>query len=297
VVTVDGTDVEYEQADLTLQVTVYAAGGAGMAAGSLSVGSAGDLRVVAGLEPRVEAVCQAAVDSAAAPACEPGSYDVVCDGSLAGIWAHETIGHLAEADHQQPGAAPVVAGPAFLTVIDTGGLPGQRGHVAVDDEGVPCADVDLIRDGVIGGRLHSRATASLFGEAPTGNARAVSYRHPPIPRLRTTRILPGPHQVGEMIAGTRDGLLATGFYGGQTDRLSFAFTPAQCRRITGGEVRGLVRPPVLSGTIAGALGRIDMIGDRACERDTSASCGKLGQWPLPVSSFAPPIRVRGLDAG
>lgn len=295
-VTTEGTQVAYGHVDLTLQMTVYASG-PGTAVGSVSAGSAGDFAAVTGLESRIDEACRSAVESLTAPASEPGCYDVVCDGSLAGIWAHETIGHLAEADHQEPGTVPAMAGPPWLSVIDTGGPPSARGHVVIDDEGVRCRDVDLIRDGVIGGRLHSRETAHAFGEKPTGNARSVGFGHPPIPRLRTTCVLPGPHRLADMIGTTGRGLLASGFYGGQTDRMSFTFTPAECRLIEDGEVRGRVRAPVLSGRISDALGRIDMVGDDLWDRDTSASCGKLGQWPLPVSSFAPSIRIRGIDVG
>lgn len=304
VLTSEGGHVEYGHRDVTLQLTAHAGGsGSAVASGSVSLGGRDESVIAAeGLPGEIDEACRTAVDTLTAPACPSGPYDVICDGSLAAIWAHETIGHLAEADHQVPGVPAADGlrsgqrvGPPFLTITDGGGPHRARGHVAVDDEGVPARDVDLIREGVIGGRLHSRTTAYEFKEDTTGNARAVGFRHPPLPRLRTTWIHPGPHHLAEMIAGTGRGLLAGGFYGGQTDRRSFAFTPASCRLIEDGEVKGLVRGAVLSGDIRGTFGRIDRVGDRTWGRDTSASCGKLGQWPLPVSSYAPAIRIRGLD--
>lgn len=303
VVTSEGGHVEYGHRDVTLQLTAHAGSGSEVTGGSVSLGGRTESIVVAdGIEAEIDEACRTAVDALTAPACPPGPYDVICDGSLAAIWAHETIGHLAEADHQVPGAPAadglrtgLRVGPPFLTITDGGGPARARGHVSVDDEGVPARDVDLVRDGVVGGRLHSRTTAYEFKEEPTGNARAVGFRHPPLPRLRTTWIHPGPHNLAEMIAGTGRGLLASGFYGGQTDRSSFAFTPARCHIIDDGEVKGLVRGVVLSGDIRGTFGRIDRVGDRTWRRDTSASCGKLGQWPLPVSSYAPAIRIRGMD--
>ncbi|MEU8266042.1 TldD/PmbA family protein [Sphaerisporangium sp. NPDC049002] len=300
--TTEGTRVGYRRRDLTLQITVYADGGAARTAGSVSVGSGGDFSVARGLAPVIESAAATAVDLRGAPVVEPGSYDVVCDGPLAGVWAHETIGHLAEADHHRGDAELRRAlapgrrlGPSGLTIIDHAGHPGARGYVPVDDEGTPGGQVDLLRDGVVvRPRLHDRSTAAAFGEAPTGNARALSFRHPPLPRLRTIMIDPGTAGDEELIGGVDRGLLARGVLGGQTDRSGFTFLPAECRAIRDGRVGELVRGVVLSGDVLGAFGAIDAIGRDQWRGDTSASCGKQGQYPLPVSSWAPALRLRGL---
>jgi TldD protein len=213
-----------------------------------------------------------AVDLLRAPPVEPGEYDVVCDGPLAGAWAHETIGHLAEADHHlgdaqlQRSLAPGRRlGPSMLTITDHPGRPGARGFVPVDDEGTAGSAVELLRDGVV-----TR------------------------PRLRTIAIAPGAASEEEMIGGVTRGLLARGVLGGQTDRAGFTFLPAECREIRDGEVRGRVRGVVLSGDVLGAFAAIDAIGREQWRGDTSASCGKQGQNALPVSSWAPALRLRGI---
>lgn len=303
VATSDGASARYERRDITLQITVYAGTGATRAAGSLSAGCGGDFADVRGLAERVEHAAATGVDLADAPAAEAGSYDVVCDGALAGIWAHETIGHLAEADHQigdieltealRPGRR---IGPPGLTITDGPGLPGARGYVPVDDEGVLGREITLIRDGVLAQpRVHDRATAAIFGEPVTGSGRALSFRHPPLPRLRTLAVAPGTSSEDELVAGVRHGILARGVLGGQTDRLGFTFLPAECRLIRDGQVAGLVRSVVLSGNVLDAFASIDGIGGVQWRGDTSASCGKQGQYPLPVSCWAPPLRLRGTD--
>jgi TldD protein len=304
VINTSGTRVERAHADLILQITVFAQGPSGTATGSVSIGSGGSFATFRDLDAAVEDACHAAIDTAAAPALAPGAYDVVCDGPLAGAWAHETIGHLAEADHQlgDPRLRDVLRpgrriGPEILTVVDHGGTPGCRGRLPVDDEGVPARPIPLIAEGRVGGLVHSRMSAGAFAEAPTGNARAVGFRFPPLPRLRTTQIEPGPHRLADMIGRTERGLLACGFSGGQTDRLGFAFTPASCRLIEDGQPGRYVPGVLLSGDIIGAFGKIDMVGDQLWRGDTSASCGKLGQWPLPVSSWAPAIRLHGIHVG
>ena len=47
-----------------------------------------------------------------------------------------------------------------------------------------------MRDGVLVGRLHSRETAGLMNEQPTGNGRATSYRYAPQVRMTNTAIAP-----------------------------------------------------------------------------------------------------------
>ncbi|MES4909071.1 MULTISPECIES: TldD/PmbA family protein [unclassified Streptomyces] len=302
-VTSDGSELSWTRGDMTLQITVYAGDGGGRGVGSVSVGSAGDFAAVRGMEERIDQAAATAVELSRAPALKSGTYDVVCDGALAAIWAHETVGHLAEADHQLGDPDMVEAmkpgrqvGPAELTITDAAGPPTARGHVPFDDEGTPARNVTIIGKGVLEtSRLHDRRTAAAFGESPTGNARALDFRHPPLPRLRTTCIEAGPDALADMIGGIRGrGLLACGFLGGQTDRLGYVFMPATCRLVEDGEVKGLVRGATLSGDVLDSLGRVDAVGQEVWRGDTSASCGKQGQWPLPVSSWAPAIRLRGL---
>ena len=52
----------------------------------------------------------------------------------------------------------------------------HRGSYAFDDEGAPATTTQLIKDGELVGRLHSRETAGQLEEAPTGNARCLSYQ-------------------------------------------------------------------------------------------------------------------------
>jgi len=60
------------------------------------------------------------------------------------------------------------------------GTTGPRpacGHPPFDDEGTPTQDTPLIKEGVLVAGCIPRDRATL-GERPTGNARAISFRHP-----------------------------------------------------------------------------------------------------------------------
>ena len=82
-------------------------------------------------------------------------------------------------------------------------MPDLRGSFKYDDEGVPARKTDLIRDGILVGRLHSRETAGKMGEPSTGNARALDYRFPPIVRMTNTYIETGDTSFEDLIARHR----------------------------------------------------------------------------------------------
>ena len=107
--------------------------------------------------------------------CGAEAIPVVLDPRLAGVVAHETVGHLCEADTQleDPVAAALAApgrqlGSELLTIGDDGSVVGLRGTLPFDDEGTPPSNTLLVQHGVVVGRLHSRETAARFGERPTG---------------------------------------------------------------------------------------------------------------------------------
>jgi TldD protein len=47
-------------------------------------------------------------------------------------------------------------GRDILTIADDGSIPGLRGSHRYDDEGTPTGRTDLIKDGVLVGRLHGK---------------------------------------------------------------------------------------------------------------------------------------------
>src|SRR5438874_8293691 len=83
------------------------------------------------------------------------------------------------------------------------------------------------KEGVLVGRLHSRETAGKLGEQPTGNARAISYRFPPIVRMTNTFIEPGTSTLEDMLADVKDGIYAKDWYGGMTSMEMFTFSAAE----------------------------------------------------------------------
>ncbi|HMA40276.1 MAG TPA: TldD/PmbA family protein [Gemmatimonadales bacterium] len=233
-----------------------------------------------------------------APTVKGGTYPVVLDNELAGVFIHEAFGHLSEADfvYENPQAREMMTlgrrfGRPVLNVGDNGAAPGLRGTLPFDDEGTPTQDTPLIRDGILVGRLHSRETAATLGERPTGNARAISFRHPPIVRMTNTYIANGSGTFEDLIRDIKLGVYACSAFGGQTMLENFSFTAAYGHMIRDGKVAELVKDVVLAGNLFQTLDRIERIAGDFRWNQMGGGCGKGGQMPLPVTEGAPHVRI------
>jgi TldD protein len=150
---------------------------------------------------------------------------------------------------------------------------------------------------VLVGRLHNRETAAKMGEPPTGNARALSYRHPPIVRMTNTAIAPGSTSFEDMIADIELGVYACDAYGGQTELENFSFSSGYAYMIRNGEIAEMVKDVILAGNLFETLMSIDAIGSDFEWTKTGGGCGKGGQSGLPVAMGAPHIRIQNVVIG
>ena len=173
---------------------------------------------------------------------------------------------------------------------------GHRGSYFYDDEGTPASTTQLIKDGVLVGRLHSRETAGKLGEAATGNARCLSYHYPPIVRMTNTWIERGKTPAADLCNGIQEGVYARNWLGGMTNGEMFTFTAGEAWMIRNGEIAEPVRDVTLSGNAFKTLGDIEAIGDDFFW-DESGGCGKGGQSGLPVGCGGPSLRIRDVVVG
>jgi TldD protein len=255
-------------------------------------------------EQLARTAAQRAVDLLSAEAVAGGQYPVVIDPVLAGVFVHEAFGHLSESDfvYENPKAREMMVlgrrfGQDLLTVFEDGSIPGLRGTHRYDDEGTPTRRNDLIRDGILVGRLHSRETAAKMGEQPTGNARAINYRHPPIVRMTNTAIEAGTTSFEEMIKGIKLGIYACDAYGGQTALENFSFSSGYAYMIRDGQIAEMVKDVILAGNLFTTLMNIDAIGNDFQWIHHAGGCGKGGQAPLPVAFGAPHVRIQDVVIG
>jgi TldD protein len=293
-----GSYIEQERVDVSLRLSAMARDGSKVQQSGVSLGSLGDFGVVEGLHGQAQEVAEKAVALLKAPQAPGGETTVILDPILAGVFIHEAFGHLSEADHVY--ADPrmqelMVMGRKFgskqLNVVDGAAVPHLRGSYKYDDEGVPGQQTYLIREGELVGRLHSRETAAKLGEAPTGNARAINYRFPPIVRMTNTFIEPGTTSAEELFADVQEGVYACNWYGGMTSMEMFTFSAGEAYMIRNGRIEEMVQPVMLSGNLFTTLQNLDGIANDL-DMNQGGGCGKAGQSPLPVSNGSPHIRIQ-----
>jgi len=294
----EGSFIEQERSDVTLGMSAIASDGNQVQQANMSMGSPGNFSAMQNLGDEVKDMAQRALGLLAAPQAKGGEYTVVLDPILAGVFVHEAFGHLSEADfvyENERMRKLMVLGKKFgrpeLNIVDGAAVPNLRGSYRYDDEGTPATKTYLIKEGVLVGRLHSRETAAKMGEKPTGNARAMSYRFPPIVRMTNTYIEQGKTTFDEMISDIKEGVYARNWYGGTTSMEMFTFSAGEAFMIRNGKLTKLVRPVVLTGNVFETIQNIDAIGNDL-DMNQGGGCGKGGQSPLPVSNGSPHIRIQ-----
>ena len=293
-----GSYIEQPRTDITLRISAVAAENGEVQQAGLSLGSRGDFGAIRNLHEQVEETAKHVVELLSAPQLKGGEYTVVLDPVLAGVFVHEAFGHLSEADHiyeNERLRRIMVLGKKFggreLNIVDSAAVPDLRGSYKYDDEGVPATRTYLIKEGELVGRLHSRETAAKMNEKPTGNARAINYRYPPIVRMTNTYIEPGQGSFDELIADIKEGVYAKNWFGGTTSMEMFTFSAGEAYMIRNGRLAEALRPVVLTGNVFITLNNIDAIGGDL-DMNQGGGCGKGGQYPLPVSNGSPHIRIR-----
>lgn len=301
----EGTYIEDERPNTFVFTVATARDGDNVQNGRESAGGNDGFQVVEGFHQMAEMSARRAVELLSAPPVKGGRYTVIIDPKLAGVFAHEAFGHLSESDfvyeNERMKELMVLGkrfGPDILNIIDDGSIPGALGTQKYDDEGVKTRKNYLIKEGILVGRLHSRETAAKMGESPTGNARAIGYRFPPIVRMTNTYIDAGKSTFQDMIKDIKLGLYAVGNIGGQTAMEMFTFSAYYGYMIRDGQIAELVRDVVLTGNVFDTLMNIDMISNELVWLPGGpGGCGKGVQSPLPVGLGGPHVRIQNVIVG
>lgn len=297
----NGSYIEQEKIDIGGNISAVAVRGSDTEISHFGFGSSNDFGCVLNNEAAVENICKTAISLLNAETIMGGSYTVIVDPILAGVFIHEAFGHLSEADnvYEDENLKKIMVlgrrfGKDILNVYDSGLMNGKRGYLRYDDEGTPTEKTYLIKNGLLTGRLHSRESAYKMGEKPTGNARAVNYKFPPICRMRSTCIENGESSFEEMLSGIKLGVYAKKSYGGQTNGEMFTFAAGEGYMIRNGKIAELVKNVNLSGNVFDTLLNISMIGNDFSIVDSGGGCGKGRQMPLPVSHGSPHLRIENV---
>ncbi len=299
----EGSYIEEERLHTGIMFSATAKDGTNVQTAYDSFGDQRGFDTVLGHEPEAEQVVKDVLDLLKAEKVDAGVYTVVLDPKIAGVFIHEAFGHLSEADHiyRNEKLREIMKigqrfAEDFFSAVDDGSIRGERGYYAYDDDGVPSQKTYLIKDGILNSHLHSRYTAYLMGEEPTGNSRAIYYNYSPIVRMSVTYIEPRDATFEELIDIPK-GLYVVGALGGQTELEMFTFSSAKAYLIENGKITKMVRDVILSGNVFETLKNIDRIGNDLKLFGGLGGCGKGGQSPLPVSDGSPHIRVKNVVIG
>lgn len=250
------------------------------------------------LYPTIDKLYEHLVKKSEGVYAEAGLKDCILDADLAGILAHEAIGHTTEADLVLGGSVAAdylnkQAASPLVTLVDFAhSFNGENCPmpIYIDDEGTEAKDVVIIKDGILQAYMHNKQSARHFGVEATGNGRAYEYHDEPLIRMRNTAILPGDSKLEEMIATIEDGYYLIQASNGQADTTSeFMFGVVLGYEIKNGKLGRAIKDTTISGVAFDVLQNITMISD-----DMSWGCGGMcGKKQLiPVGMGGPAIKTK-----
>ncbi|WP_353894031.1 TldD/PmbA family protein [Proteinivorax hydrogeniformans] len=229
---------------------------------------------------------------------EAGYKDVILDSNLAGILAHEAIGHTTEADMVKSGSVAKdylgqKVASELVTLVDF--AYEYNGDICpvpvyIDDEGTKPKDAVIIQDGILKNFMNNKDLSVDLGHQPTGNARAYAFSDEPLVRMRNTAILPGKDNLEDMIASIDDGYYLTKPSNGQADSTSeFMFGVPNGYEIKRGKITRAIKDTTISGVAFDMLKTITMVSDEM-SWSNSGMCGK--KQGIPVGMGGPAIKCK-----
>ncbi len=235
---------------------------------------------------------------------EAGEMEVVLAAGSSGILLHEAIGHGMEADFNRKNISifadkinkPVAE--SFVTIVDDGTNENVRGSINIDDEGNDSQKTFLVENGIMKSYLHDRISARYYKVKPTGSGRRQSFRYAPMPRMRNTYMLPGPHKKEEIIKSVKNGLYAETFTNGQVyiGAGDFTFYVKSGYLIEDGKLTRPVKDVNIIGNGPQVLRDVVMVADDFKMAEGGWTCGKNGQ-SVPVSMGLPTVKVSKITVG
>ncbi|NLV25682.1 MAG: TldD/PmbA family protein [Methanomicrobiales archaeon] len=232
--------------------------------------------------------------------CKGGIMHAVLDPELAGVFAHEAVGHASEGDLVKEGSSILkgkigeTIGSPLLTIVDDPSLT-EFGFCPVDDEGSETKRTDIIKNGILMSYLHSKETLASMGNGDAGHCRGMPGIEP-IVRMSNTFIENGDSTYDEIIETCKSGILLKGSRGGQVDpgRGMFQFNAEYGYIIQNGELTDMVRDVSLSGEILQTLHSISLVGNDLALHP--GYCGKGGQ-TVPVTDGSPHLLLNNAVVG
>lgn len=225
-----------------------------------------------------------------------GEMPVILEGGWGGVWLHEAVGHLLEADTESPyREIGHQIGSPLVTIVDDGCWSGGRGSGEFDDEGMPAERTVLVEDGVLRGLMTDRKTARQKNLPRTANGRRQDFRHPPMPRMTNLMLDNGSSQASDLVKDVEFGLYVRMVGAGEVSPAEdhFQFDVMEGYLVERGEVTSPVAALRISGRPSEVLYRVRGVGDDFMLDPARGTCVKAGQ-AVPVSVGMPTVLIERL---
>lgn len=275
-----GTEIRYELLGSYISGRIYARQGDVVQTKRVKFGAYPEFSNLINRQEEVREDVEILQQMLTADPISAGSYPVIVNPELGSVFIHEAFGHLSEADsiENNPEFREKLKmgkklGGEHLNVVDDPTIANKPGSYKFDDEGQKGQRTELIKNGELNGRLHSRATAESFSEPISGNMRAVDCHYTPLIRMSNIFIAAGEHEVEELFDSIEDGYYLLNSRGGQTTGDQFTFGAEYGYRIKNGEKENMVRDINLSGELFNTLENISLIADDLTFSEVGG-CGK-----------------------
>jgi len=301
-VTSEGSEIREDLVTVSLAGEIIAKEGNLVQNVRVATGGSDGFHTIRNPEKNFEERTQIAIDLLKATPVKAGTYNCILNPSMAGVFTHEAFGHFSEADiiENLPAMREKMKlgsklGSDVLNIVDNATMPNQLGFYKYDDEGVKVRHTQLMKNGVLVGRLHSRRTAAEFAEPISGHTVAEDFRYAPIIRMGNIFIEAGDKSLEELFKLLGDGLYILDAKGGQTAGENFTFGAQYGYVVKNGKKAEMIRDINISGNLYKTLLGITAIGNDLV-LSKRGGCGR-GQMNIRSCNGAPHVIAQGLVLG
>lgn len=250
----------------------------------------------------VRTVARSLVDRFHARAAAPVadfSGPIVLGPAATAVLLHEAVAHALEIDtlvlSGRPEAALGVSlGSDLLDVLDSPADMPPALSRETDDEGLPVLRRWLLQKGRVSQPLADRFHAGRSPHLMPGAARRASRHLPPVPRSTHLELVPGDHDLKQLLAGVK-GVFFSEISSGNLDPLSGELVVEfpYGRHFRAGRLGDWVGKCTLRGKASEVLNAVEAVGDES-EFAGAGWCAKAGH-RLPVWATCPHLRLAGLE--
>lgn len=304
IVTSEGTQITMKPSLATVAVLAVAKEAEKITSCAKRLGEPGGFEIFEkfDIEKTAAETAERAVNQLKAKPAPTGRFTVIVDPELAGVFAHEAVGHACEGDHVAAGESVLQGkigqsvGSEHVTIYDDSTVPNGWGSLKYDMEGVPTQKRLIIEKGILRNFITNREVAAKLNLPPNGGARAQSFAFKPIVRMSNTYIATGDWTFEEMLEDIKYGVYVKGTRGGQVDpaKGTFQFGAEEAFLIEKGEVTTPLLNVSLSGLTLEILNNIDAVAKDF--KMHVGYCGKEDQ-SVPTGDGSPHIRIRNTVVG